>query len=143
MMPKHLFKLGRRRWARTLWLVYGMDALVCSRCGRRMRLIAVIVDPLVIGRILSHRGLESKPPLRAPARSPPPQPAQLELDCCLANEEALLLDPLPPEDTYLDDTTELSSECIEPLPPDEMESPGRTTDKRCSLITFLFRKRIS
>ena len=86
-----------------------------------MRLIAVIVDPRVIGRILSHLGLESKPLLRAPARAPPPQPVQLELDCCLANEESHPLDTLPPEDAYLDDITEQSREYIDHLPPDEME----------------------
>jgi len=118
-MPKHLFKLGRRRWAKTLWLVYGMDALVCSRCGRRMRLIAVIVDPLVIGCILSHLGLESRPPLRAPARAPPEVSEQLALDW-EASASGEHLDPLPPDEAYLDESTELSSECIDPLPPDEL-----------------------
>ena len=122
LMPKNLFKLGRRRWARTLWLVYGLDALICKHCGRRMRLIAEIVDPLVIGCILRHLGLESSPPLRQPARAPPQAPEQRRLDW----EEGSLsewehLDPLPPDEAYLDVVTELSSEGIDPLPPDELE----------------------
>jgi len=55
-MPKHLLRLGRRRWARTLWLVYGIDALRCKRCKRQLRQLAVITNPDVVARILMYLG---------------------------------------------------------------------------------------
>ncbi len=34
--------------------VYEVDPLVCARCGGEMRIIAFIVDPAVIDKILRH-----------------------------------------------------------------------------------------
>jgi hypothetical protein len=46
--------------------VYGADALVCRRCGGKLRIIAYITDSLAIKQILDHLGLwpaeENKPP---------------------------------------------------------------------------------
>jgi len=45
--------------------------LACPRCGDRLELIALIEDPVVIRRILSHLGLPAQVPAACPARSPP------------------------------------------------------------------------
>ena len=42
----------RRSWARLIRQVDEVDSLVCPRCGGTMRVIAVIEQPAVIGRIL-------------------------------------------------------------------------------------------
>ena len=48
-------RLSRRRaWARLIRRVYEVDPLVCTRCGGEMRVIAVILDPKVITKILDH-----------------------------------------------------------------------------------------
>jgi len=54
--------------------VFGIDVLTCEHCGGRRRLIALITDRLVAGRILRHLGLLSEAPPLAAAR-PPPQMA--------------------------------------------------------------------
>ncbi len=43
----------RQRWAQLIKHVYEVDPLVCEKCGSRMRIISVILDPDVIKRILS------------------------------------------------------------------------------------------
>jgi hypothetical protein len=49
----------------------GFDVLACPRCGDRLALIALIEDPKVIRRILSHLGLPADVPAARPARPPP------------------------------------------------------------------------
>ena len=49
----------------------GLDVLSCPRCDGRLRLIAVIDDPVVMERILRHLGLPAAIPEARPARSPP------------------------------------------------------------------------
>jgi hypothetical protein len=51
--------------------VFGLDVLVCPRCGHAMRLIAVMEQPDVIRRILRHLGEPTDVPAPAPARAPP------------------------------------------------------------------------
>jgi hypothetical protein len=50
---------------------FGFDVLGCPCCGGRLSLIALIEDPRVIRRILSHLGLPTEVPEPHPARSPP------------------------------------------------------------------------
>ncbi len=50
---------------------YEVDPLVCSRCGRTMKVIAVIERQAVVRQILAHLGL----PIRAPGLRAPPDPA--------------------------------------------------------------------
>jgi hypothetical protein len=54
--------LMRRTW--------GLDVLACPKCHRRLRVMATITDPDVIGAILEHLNLALKPPPRAAARRP-------------------------------------------------------------------------
>jgi hypothetical protein len=49
----------------------GFGVLACPRCGGRLRLIALIEDAAVIGRILRHLGLPDTIPSPRPARAPP------------------------------------------------------------------------
>ena len=44
----------KRAWARLLAKVYEIDPLVCPKCGREMKIIAVIQDPVEILDILAH-----------------------------------------------------------------------------------------
>ena len=44
--------------------------LQCRRCGQAMRIVAFILAPQVIARILSHLGEEVNPPALSPARGP-------------------------------------------------------------------------
>lgn len=50
---------------------FGFDALACPPCGNRLELIALIQDPKVIRRILSHLGLPTTVPAARFARPPP------------------------------------------------------------------------
>ena len=58
-------------WAELMQRSFGFDVFACARCGDRLELIALIEDPKVIGRILSHLGLPTEVPAARPARSPP------------------------------------------------------------------------
>jgi hypothetical protein len=63
---------GRNRlWADQMRRSFGFDVLSCPRCGDRLELIALIEDPRVIRRILTHLGLPSEVPTPRLARSPP------------------------------------------------------------------------
>jgi hypothetical protein len=44
----------KRAWARLLAKVYEVDPMVCPKCGRDMKVIAVIEDPDELSRILRH-----------------------------------------------------------------------------------------
>jgi hypothetical protein len=50
-----------------------LDVLACPRCGGRLRRIATVEDPAVVGTILAHRGLLH------PADSPGPAPPSATL----------------------------------------------------------------
>lgn len=64
-----------RRWAAVTRRTFGVDVLACPRCGGCLRLIALIEDAAVIGRILRHLGLPEMIPSPRPARAPPATPA--------------------------------------------------------------------
>jgi hypothetical protein len=53
---------------------FGFDVLACDRCGGRVRLIALIHQAEVIGRILTHLGIPAELPTPRPARAPPHVP---------------------------------------------------------------------
>jgi len=44
----------RRSWARLIKRVYEVDPLACAKCGAEMRVVAVILDPPAITKILDH-----------------------------------------------------------------------------------------
>ena len=59
------------RWASLMERTFGFDVLACPRCGGRLRLIALIEEATVIGRILRHLSVPTEIPTRCPARAPP------------------------------------------------------------------------
>ena len=65
-------------WADLMRRTFGYDVNACLECGGRMKLIAVIEEPAVIAKILSHLGLPTEPPQAHPARPPPEKLALLE-----------------------------------------------------------------
>ena len=62
----------RLDWAALLKRVRAVDVLVCPRCAGPMRIVALIEDEVVAGKILAHLGL----PSRAPPRGRPWRPGQ-------------------------------------------------------------------
>jgi len=58
----------RMSWARLLKRVFDIDVEHCPNCGGALKIIAAIEDPPVIVKILSHLGLSTRAPPRAPAR---------------------------------------------------------------------------
>jgi hypothetical protein len=54
-------------WARLLKRVYDIDIERCE-CGGQLKIIAAIEEPAVIARILTHLGMPTRAPPRAPAR---------------------------------------------------------------------------
>jgi Putative transposase len=59
---------ARMSWARLLKRVFDIDIEHCPNCGGSLKIIAAIEDPPVIDKILSHLGLPTRAPPRAPAR---------------------------------------------------------------------------
>ncbi len=56
-------------WARLLKRVFDIDIEQCPHCGGTLKIIAAILDPSVIAKILAHLGLPTRAPPRAPARA--------------------------------------------------------------------------
>ncbi len=68
------FRWQRRySWAELMKRVFLVDVLTCPHCGGPRRLLAFILKPSVIERILSHLGLPTEPPKVYPARASPEQ----------------------------------------------------------------------
>ena len=44
----------RSAWARLINKVYGINPLICEKCGSEMRIVAFIMDPEQIDRIMQH-----------------------------------------------------------------------------------------
>ena len=69
-------RAAARCWALLLARIYECLPLQCPRCGEPMRIIAFILEPPVIERILTHVGEPVSAPAVLPARAPP----QMEMD---------------------------------------------------------------
>ena len=61
--------LARIRWAQLLKRVFDIDREHCPNCGGLLTIVAAIVDPTAIAKILAHLGLSARAPPRRPARS--------------------------------------------------------------------------
>lgn len=60
-----------RSWSELLKRSFAIDVLVCFACGGKMRFISHIEEPIVVGKILDHIGLQSEAPRIHPPRGPP------------------------------------------------------------------------
>ena len=69
--PRRLNRAAAKCWAMLLARIYECLPLQCTNCGQPMRIIAFVLDPPVIERILRHVGQPPEPPAILPARSPP------------------------------------------------------------------------
>jgi hypothetical protein len=78
---EHGSRARRLSWAAPLKRVFGIDVLVCDRCGGPRKVVAFVTDPIELARICESHGVPSKPPRPAPARSPP-QGELAFLDAC-------------------------------------------------------------
>jgi hypothetical protein len=65
-------------WAQLLMRVLSIDSLRCPRCATAMTVLALISDPPVVARILTHLGLPAQTPAIAPARVREGDDASLE-----------------------------------------------------------------
>jgi hypothetical protein len=98
-MPEASTEPPRRRcsptWARLIAKIYQVDPLVCTRCGRKMQMIAFLTDQLSIRKILDHLGLgtppQDKPPpareilrVASTARAGACRPSGRDLTACRA-----------------------------------------------------------
>ena len=59
---------ARMSWVCLLKRVFDIDLEHCPQCGGALKIIAAIVEPPVIVRILAHLGLPTRAPPRSPAR---------------------------------------------------------------------------
>ena len=63
---------GAWAWAALMRRVFDLDVLACPRCGGRLRVIAIVQDPLAVQAILAHLGRSLSTEAPGPA---PPVPA--------------------------------------------------------------------
>ena len=64
---------GAMTWAQRLRRVFHIDIETCSACGGPVRVIASIEDPVLIEKILAHRGESQAPRSRLIALRPEPR----------------------------------------------------------------------
>ena len=67
-------------WACWLKRVFDIDIESCPRCGGRLKIIAAIVDPQVIIKILTHLGLPARAPPQRTGAALPAVPSGLTLN---------------------------------------------------------------
>ena len=59
-------------WAQRLTRVFGIEIETCEQCGGKVKVIASIEDPAVIGKSLGHLAAREVPAgSRPPSRGPP------------------------------------------------------------------------
>jgi hypothetical protein len=62
----------RLGWAKLLKRVFNLDLEHCPNCGGELKVIAAILERPAIEKILTHVGLDARPPPRSPARGQMP-----------------------------------------------------------------------
>ncbi len=71
LLEGELFATSSRvDWAVLLKRTFGFDAMRCPKCDGKMRVLASILDPATVRKILTHLGVRTDPLPRAPARDP-------------------------------------------------------------------------
>jgi len=69
--PRKKRRSRYRPWAELLGRTFGVDALACPACQGRMRLVALVRNPLSIAWHLARIGEPTELPERSPDRGPP------------------------------------------------------------------------
>ena len=64
-------RIPSAKWRELIKKVWEADPLICPKCSREMRIVALIDDRQVISRILRHLGLWKQGVRVSPARAPP------------------------------------------------------------------------
>jgi hypothetical protein len=64
-------RIPSAKWRELIKKVWEADPLLCPKCSREMRIVALIDEPDVIKRILGHLGLWAQGVRVSPARAPP------------------------------------------------------------------------
>jgi len=59
--PEHPKRYGYS-WAQLLHRVFFLDAFLCHHCGSQMKVLSILTDPRVVGRILGHLGVATTAP---------------------------------------------------------------------------------
>jgi hypothetical protein len=100
-------KHASKKWRELIKKVWEVDPMVCPRCGKPMKVIALIDEPQAIFDILSYLGLWESVNEQARPRAPPPQQDRVassspgEPDpCAVVYEDASLdgIDELPQDE---------------------------------------------
>jgi len=84
-------RIPSAKWRELIKKVWEADPLLCPKCSREMRIVALIDDREVIERILRHLGLWLQGVRVFPARAPP-KPDEWVIEPCYD-------DPFPDYDT--------------------------------------------
>ena len=84
-------RIPSAKWRELIKKVWEADPLLCPKCSREMRIVALIDDREVIERILRHLGLWEQGVRVFPARAPP-EPDEWIIEPCYD-------DPFPDYDT--------------------------------------------
>jgi hypothetical protein len=61
----------RTPWAQLMSRTFGLDVLCCPKCGGRMKIVAVVLDPVEIARLCENLG--------EPAQAPPIKPSRYQV----------------------------------------------------------------
>jgi hypothetical protein len=69
--PSNLPRFARLPWALLLKRVFLVDVLECPKCKGRMKILAAVIAPANVRRVLESLGLPSEAPRLRPARPPP------------------------------------------------------------------------
>jgi hypothetical protein len=69
LVHRRAMRLG---WAKLLKRVFNLDLEHCPNCGAELKIIAAIFERPAIEKILTHVGLDARPPPRLPARGQMP-----------------------------------------------------------------------
>ncbi len=51
---EYAYRRPHASWARLLCKIFEIDPLLCSKCGIEMKVVSVITEPEVVGKILQH-----------------------------------------------------------------------------------------
>jgi len=90
--PGRVPRFNRLPWATLLKRVFLVDVLECPKCKGRMKILAAVIAPASVRRILKHLGLPSETPSLHAARPPP----QVEFDeACMRADDFVPDSPCP------------------------------------------------